>query len=275
MYSRKKLIYLHLGIRGGFKTNMLKDLFGLEGKVSLVTGAGRGIGKAAALGLAEAGSQVALVSRSRNELEEVARGIEKLGRKALVLPADLSRFETIPGLVDRAVEEFGRLDVLVNNAGTNRKRPTVEVPWEDFDAIIGLNLKAAFILSQAAIKQMLKQGGGKIINVTSMTAAIGIPTSAVYCSSKGGLQQLTKSLAVELAKSNIQVNAIAPGMIETELAKPILARPEFLNWVMPKIPMGRLGQPDDLKGAFIFLASSASNYITGHTLFVDGGWLAG
>ncbi|HWP46744.1 MAG TPA: glucose 1-dehydrogenase [Candidatus Limnocylindrales bacterium] len=254
---------------------MLEDLFGLEGKVSLVTGAGRGIGKAAAIGLAEAGSQVVLVSRSRNELEEVAREVRNLGRKALVLPADLLQFDKIPELVTRTVEEFGRLDILVNNAGTNLKRPTVEVPWEDFDKIIGLNLKAAFILSQAAIKHMLKQGSGKIINVTSMTAAIGIPTSAIYCSSKGGLQQLTKSLAVELAPKNIQVNAIAPGMIETELAKPILARPEFRNWVMPKIPMGRLGVPDDLKGAFIFLASPASNYVTGHTLFVDGGWLAG
>lgn len=253
---------------------MEPDRFDLRGKVALVTGASRGIGEAAAWALAEAGADLCLASRDRGGLERVATRVETLGRRALVAQIDLSRIGEIPAMVERAVEELGRLDILVNNAGMNIRRSALEVTEADWDRIATLNLKAAFFCAQACGRVMVGQRGGKIINIASLAARHGLPNLAVYAATKAGLVGLTRVLAVEWAVHGIQVNAIGPGYIRTELTEPLFAQPGWLERTLARIPAGRTGVPTDVAGLVLFLASPASDYITGQVIFADGGWTA-
>ncbi len=246
----------------------------LGGKVAMVTGASRGIGAAAARALAEAGCDLILASRDKAALEAVAGQIEALGRRAVVHPIDLKRLESIPALFEHAVQTFGRLDVLLNNAGTNVRRPAVEFTEVDWDAVVNLNLRAAFFCAQAAGRIMLPRRSGKVVNVASIASRVGLPTGAIYAAAKGGLAAFTRTLAVEWAPSNVQVNAIGPGYIRTTLTEPLFANPEWVERVTRRIPAARTGEVDDLIGTILFLASPASDYLTGQTLFVDGGWTA-
>ncbi len=256
----------------------LNSFFGLEGKVALVTGAGRGLGRAMALALARAGSDLALVSRTGEELKEVSKEVISLDPKRRVhsFPADLALSDEIPRLVENILAEFGRIDILVNNAGRNIRGPAEDVTLQDWDAVVDLNLKSAFIMAQTVGRAMIRQGYGKIINTASLTSFIGLPNMVAYCASRGGVAQMTKALAVEWAKYGVRVNAIAPGYFLTKLTQPLFEDPKRKEWILSKIPMGRSGDPEkDLSGVVVFLASSASDYITGQIIIADGGWMAG
>jgi 2-dehydro-3-deoxy-D-gluconate 5-dehydrogenase len=253
---------------------MILDQFNLKGNIALVTGASRGLGQGMALALAEAGADVALVARTQSSLEETAAKVEKAGSRALVVQADLSRSGETTRVVDEAVKQFGRLDILLNAAGTQVRKPISEMTEQDYDYLMSVNLKSLYFLSQAASKEMSRNNRGKIINIASLTSFIGISNISIYGTSKGGVASMTRQFAVELAKNNIQVNAISPGYFITELTAALFADPERAKWVLGKIPMGRTGTPEDLAGAVVFLASKASDYVTGQILSVDGGWLA-
>ncbi len=256
----------------------LETFFGLEGKVALVTGAGRGLGRAMALALGQAGSDLALVSRSENELREVSEKIKSLAakRRVLLFPKDLALSEEIPGLVENIQAQFGRIDILVNNAGRNIRGPAENFDIQDWDAVVDLNLKSVFVIAQAVGRVMIRQGYGKIINTASLTSFIGLPDMVAYCASRGGVAQMTKALAVEWARYGIRVNAIAPGYFRTQLTQPLFQDPKRKEWILSKIPMGRTGDAEkDLSGVVVFLASPASDYLTGQTIVTDGGWLAG
>ena len=255
----------------------LRSFYGLEGKTAVVTGGGRGLGRGMALALAQAGADLALVSRTESELKEAAEKARSLAprRKVLPISADLSRFEEIPKIVDKVIAEFGRIDILINNAGHNRRNPAAEFSLEDWDAVLNLNLKAAFAMAQAAGRVMIRQGRGKIINTASLTSFIGIPNMVAYCSSRGGVAQMTKALSVEWAKYRINVNAIAPGYFLTKQTEAFFQDTKKMEWALSRIPMGKLGDIEkDMGGAAVFLASSASDYVTGQILIVDGGWMA-
>ena len=249
--------------------------FRLDDKVSIVTGASRGIGLGMAEGLAGAGSDLVIVGRKIETLEPIAERIaNESGRQVLPIQADAGKLDDIDRIVEQTVDRFGTINILVNNAGINARRPSEEYTEQDWDAVTDVNLKGAFFLSKACGNVMIKQQAGKIINTLSLTSAIGIPTVVAYTASKGGLMQITKLLAVEWAVHNIQVNGIAPGFIRTDLTAPM--RSDSRNeWVLNRTPADRWGEPEDLAGATIFLASDASNFITGHVLFVDGGFMAG
>lgn len=249
--------------------------FNLEGRVAFVTGGGRGLGRAGALAFARAGAHVALVSRTRSQLEETAAAVEALGRKTLVATADTRIAAEVDAAVHAAVAAFGRIDILFNNAGTNIRRQVVDMPDEDWHTIMDTNLKGAFLVARAVARQMVGQGFGTIINMSSMSATSAEPTKAVYAASKGAIALLTKGLALELAPSGIRVNAIAPGYMLTSLVRGGLdADPERKSRVLARIPLGRLGEPDEIGGALVFLASDAARYITGATIAIDGGWTA-
>jgi len=248
-------------------------MFTLQGKKALVTGASRGIGKAVAIGLAEAGADVALVSRS-DVLFQTAQEIEKLGRKALVIQEDLTRPEAAEKVINATVKSFGRLDILVNNAGTTRRAPVEDYRDEDWEVVIELNLNAVFRLCRAAGKVMLARGYGKIVNVASLMSFQGGITIPAYTASKHGVAGLTKSLANEWAGRNITVNAIAPGYVCTEVTAPLQKDKVRNRQILERIPQGRWAEPEDMVGAVIFLASDASRYVQGHVLVVDGGWMS-
>jgi 2-deoxy-D-gluconate 3-dehydrogenase len=253
-----------------------KDLFSLDGKVSIVTGGGRGLGYGIALALAGAGSDLVIVSRSHNELERASREImEETKRKVVPLPLDLTRGGGVEGLVKAVLREFGRIDVLVNNAGTTVRKPFIEITEKEFDDVVRLNLRAVFFLTQAGVREMLRQKKGKIINIASLGSQIGLRNISAYTATKGGIASLTRTLALELAPQNIHVNALAPGYYRTQLTEALFRDEEGSRWVLSRIPLGRPGVPNDLAGAAVFLASSASDYVTGQILFVDGGWIAG
>jgi NAD(P)-dependent dehydrogenase (short-subunit alcohol dehydrogenase family) len=253
--------------------------FRLEGKVALVTGASRGLGRAMALGLAGAGADVALLGRERATLEPVAREIEsELGRRAECVPLDVGDVEAIPAAVEGIAQRLGRIDILVNNAGMNIRNATLDFTPEQWDTVLDTNLKGAFFITQQVGRLMIRQGGGKILNISSMTAFLGVPTVPAYAASKAALQQLTRLLAVEWAEHNIQVNAIAPGWISTDLTAPLQTNPDLqprYRWVLSRTPAGRFGEPHELVGAAVFLCSPAADFITGQVLAVDGGILAG
>jgi NAD(P)-dependent dehydrogenase (short-subunit alcohol dehydrogenase family) len=245
--------------------------FRLDGKCALVTGAGRGIGLAAASALAGAGAAVTLVARSRAEIEDAAAAIRARGDSAEALALDV----TDVAAVRAALAAAAPYDVLVNNAGTNRPAPLVEVALEDFDAIFALNVRAAFFVAQAAARRLIEAGRpASIINVSSQMGHVGAARRTVYCASKHAMEGFTKAMAIELAPFRIRVNSIAPTFIETPLARSFLRNEAFRAEVLSKIKLGRLGQVEDVTGAIVFLASDASALMTGSSLLVDGGWTA-
>jgi len=254
---------------------MTKPDFSLNGKVALITGGSRGIGKATALGFARAGADVAIASRKLPDLEQVADEIRGLGRKALPVAAHVARLEEIKNLVQTVRKEFGRIDILVNNAGTSPAlSPMLDLEERLWDSIMNLNLKGVIFLSQAVARVMKEHSGGTIINVASIAGFRHEPNIGVYSISKSAIVMATKIMAEEWAKYNIRVNAIAPGHIHTRLGDSIFeAVPEYKKEFLDRIPMRRIGDPDEIVGAMIYLASDASSYVTGTTIVVDGGTL--
>jgi NAD(P)-dependent dehydrogenase (short-subunit alcohol dehydrogenase family) len=251
----------------------LLDKFSLKGKVALVTGGGRGLGKGIALGLAGAGADVVIAARSAGELAETVKELKDLGTDSASYQVDMLNVTEIRNMVDWVAEKYGALDILVNGAGINVRKPTVEMTEADWDRVLGVNLKSVFFASQAAGKVMLQQGKGRIINIASLSAIIGIPTIIPYCSSKGGLVQMTKGMAVEWAPK-INVNAIGPGYFRTAMTEELFQREGWEQNALRRIPQGKTGSPSDLAGAAVYLASEASDYVTGQVIYVDGGWLA-
>jgi 2-deoxy-D-gluconate 3-dehydrogenase len=252
---------------------MTLNIFDLTGKVAVVTGAGRGIGKALALGLAEAGADVGLISRTRPELEVIAEQIRGTERRAEAIEADLNDIDGLQGIVDELEKRLGGVDILVNNAGTNIPMDAVDMTPEVYDQIMNLNMKACFFLSQAVGKLMIRQGrGGRIINISSQAATAALAKRVAYSASKAGLNLFTKGLALEWAPHNILVNAVAPTFTVTEMTKKFMEDPQYLEFATARNLLGRMGQPEDFVGAVIYLASPASSLVTGHVLMVDAGW---
>jgi 2-deoxy-D-gluconate 3-dehydrogenase len=253
---------------------MTSGMFRLDGKVALVTGASRGLGAAMALALAEAGADVVLHASARPAEMTASEVAARTGRRTSLLTADLSAPAAAADLVARAVGAFGRLDILVNNAGMIRRGAAAEHTDEDWDAVLALNLSSVFRLSRAAGRHMIERGaGGKIVNIASLLSFQGGITVPGYAAAKGGVAQLTKALANEWACRGINVNAIAPGYMETDNTAPLRADAARFRQISERIPAGRWGRPDDLAGAVVFLASPASDYVHGHVLVVDGGWM--
>jgi 2-dehydro-3-deoxy-D-gluconate 5-dehydrogenase len=253
---------------------MVLDTFSLKGRVALVTGAAQGLGQGYAVALAEAGADVAGLDRSA--VTETGQLITALGRRFMPIQCDLreASVDDLNQIVGRVVAELDRLDILVNNAGIIRRAPALEFSEKDWDDVLQINLKATFFLSQAAGKVMVKQGSGKIINVASMLSFQGGIIVPSYTAAKSAVAGVTRALANEWAKHNINVNAIAPGYMATDNTAPLRADPTRSQAILDRIPAGRWGTPDDLKGIVVFLASAASDYMTGSIVPVDGGWLA-
>lgn len=250
----------------------MSELFDLTGRVAIVTGANTGIGQGLAIALGEAGADVALVGRT--PAEETAERVRAGGRRAAIIGADLSSIAPVQEIVDRTLAELGGLDILVNNAGIIRRADALDFSEEDWDAVIDTNLKSVFFLCQAAARHMVAKGRGKIVNIASMLSFQGGIRVPSYTASKSGVAGLTKLLANEWAGKGINVNAIAPGYIATNNTAALQADQVRNRQIIERIPAGRWGQPSDLAGAVVFLASDASDYIQGHILAVDGGWLA-
>jgi 2-dehydro-3-deoxy-D-gluconate 5-dehydrogenase len=251
---------------------MTVDLFSLDGKVAAITGATRGIGRSMAIALAEAGSDIALLQRSK-EFLGVKEEIERLGRKCFIVNCDLENASEVSEAISSVVAYFGKLDILVNNAGIQRRSPAVDFAEEDWDAVMNVNLKTVWLLCQQAGRQMLKQGSGKIINMASLLSYQGGITVPAYAAAKGGVAQLTKALSNEWAAKGVNVNGIVPGYIATDMNEALINDETRSRQIIERIPAGRWGEADDFKGAVVFLASDASAYIHGHLLAVDGGWL--
>lgn len=253
-----------------YKTPSLETL---DGRIALVTGASHGIGEAFARGFAAAGARVALAARTVKDLERVAADIESGKRRALVLPTDVCDLDAVSAMVRRTVDHFGRLDILANVAGVNRRKPIFDVTPEDWDYVVGINLRGLYFASQAAARVMAQQGYGKIIHIASMTSYRGFQNLSIYGITKMAVVSLTRTQAVEWAQHGIRVNAIAPGWIDTPLTATM--PPDWRRWVEAHVPQGHFGTPDDLVPLAVYLASPASNYVTGQTFAVDGGFLAG
>jgi NAD(P)-dependent dehydrogenase (short-subunit alcohol dehydrogenase family) len=245
--------------------------FRLDGKRALVTGAGRGIGLAAAGALADAGAHVTLAARTREEIEAAAEAIRARGQQAEALVLDVTDLASMQSAI-AAAQPF---DILVNNAGTNRPKPLLEVSIEDFDAIMGLNVRAAYFVAQAVAKRLIEAGAkGSIVNISSQMGHVGAARRTVYCASKHAMEGFTKAMAIELAPYGIRVNSLGPTFLETPLTRPFFENAAFKAEVLSRIKLGRLGQLDEITGAVVFLASDASSLMTGAALVVDGGWTA-
>lgn len=250
----------------------MKEIFDLTDQVAIVTGAARGIGKAIALGLASFGANVVVSDILIMEAEQTAAEIEKLGRKALVVKADVTKKREIDRMIRKTIQEFGKIDILVNNAGILKIAEPEDISEADWDKVMAINLKGYFLCAQAAGREMIKRKKGKIINIASIAGKIAFSKASAYNSSKGGVILLTESLADDWAKHNIRVNAIAPGVIETAMTKDMLATKEFVEMIKARVPLSRAGKPEEIVGAAIFLASKASSYVTGEVIDIDGGW---
>lgn len=254
---------------------MILDDFRLNGETAIVTGAGRGLGRAMAEALAEVGANVVLAARTVEAIESAAKGIRATGGKALAVPTDVTVEADLDRLVSAALGEFGRIDVLVNCHGTTFRAPAHEYPIEEWDRVTDVNLRSVFQLTTRVAREMIRAGrGGRIVNIASLLSEIGVPLVPAYAASKGAIRSLTKAWAVEWAQYGIRVNAIGPGYMRTEMTEPLYHDPERHAIVMNRVAIKRWGRPEDLKGAVVFLASRASDYVTGQVLYVDGGWLA-
>ena len=252
---------------------MIREDFNLSGKVAIVTGCSTGLGQGMCYGLAEAGADI--VGIDYVDSPETKATIEDMGRRFLEIKADLSDLEPVEGIIQRTVETFGKLDILINNAGIIRRADAIEFTEKDWDDVMNINIKTLFFLSQAAAQQFIKQESkGKIINIASMLSYQGGIRVPSYTASKSGVMGVTRLMANEWAKYNINTNAIAPGWMATNNTAPLRADPVRSKEILDRIPAGRWGTPGDLKGVAVFLASDASDYINGYTLAVDGGWLA-
>ena len=251
---------------------MALEMFDLTGKVAMVTGSTRGLGEAAATALAKAGADVAVCGRDKENLARVSKAFRDMGRRSEGFELDVLSKKKVHDGVSRILDYFGRIDILVNNAGVNYRVPVLEYPEEAWDLVLNTNLKGYFLVTQAVAPQMLERGYGKVINMGSILGTVGLPQQLAYASSKGGVDQLTKVMALEWAKLGVRVNAIGPTYFETELVKQLRNDPERFNFINDRTPMGRWGYPSELEGIVIFLASSASDFITGQTIYIDGGW---
>ena len=248
--------------------------FSLAGKVAVITGATRGIGRGIAEAYARAGADVAVVSRNAEDCRRTADELAALGRRLLPVPADVSKLAEIERLFARVTEEFGRIDILVNNAGTAITKRAEDITEADWDRVLDLDLKSVFFCCQAAGRQMIRQQSGKIINIASIMGLVADKQILPYCAAKGGVIQITRALALEWARHNIQVNALCPGYVATSINAAALSDPRVLERTVKKTAAGRLGQVADMAGAAVFLASPAADYMTGQTLIIDGGWTA-
>ncbi len=250
----------------------MADLFDLTGKVAIVTGGGGGIGHALALGLADAGADVAVASRKLEHLEPVVKEIQAKGRKALAVSVDVVQEPSVASMVKRVLEEFPRIDILVNAHGIAIRKPADVFPIDEWQLVMDINTRGTWLCCQAVGREMIKQRSGKIINLSSVRGRYGLPTDyAAYCPSKGAVDTLTRTLACEWAKYNVLVNAVAPTIVETELTRPALADPEYAARMKARIPLGRWAMPEDIVGPTLFFASKASDFVTGQVLYVDGG----
>ena len=252
---------------------MILDKFKIDGKVALVTGASSGLGQAIAIALAEAGADVAVHARSEEKAAETCRRIDATGRRSAVVLGDLGDKTTPQKLVDGTIENFDRIDIVINNAGMIARAPAVEFLDDDWSKVIEVNLNSVFRVSQAAGRKMIEQGSGKIVNIASLLSFQGGITVPAYTAAKSGVAGLTKALANEWARLNVNVNAIAPGYFETANTTALRADETRNRQILERIPAGRWGKPDDLAGAAVFLSSTASDYMNGHILVVDGGWM--
>ena len=250
--------------------------FGLLDKIAVVTGASQGIGRAVALGLAQAGAHLVLAKypeKRQDEIKAVQAEIEALGRKAIIVQTDVAEVDQVRALMEKTKETFGRIDILVNNAGWTGTTPALDVTEEEYDRTMAASLKSVFFASQAAARIMIPQGGGKIINIGSNFGEIAFKSRSVYAAAKAGVHHLSRALSLEWAKDGVLVNVVAPCITETESRKNILERPGYKEWATKEmIPRGRWNQPDDLVGAVLFLSSPLSDMVVGHVLMVDGGW---
>ncbi len=254
---------------------MNPTLFDLTGKVAIVTGASRGLGQYFGRALARAGADLVITSRKKEALIDFQREIENLGRRAVPVACDV----TVPGdaqrMVETCMEAYGKVDILVNNAGLNIRKPSLEFSWEDWDTVLDTNLKGSFFCAQAAAREMVKRNYGRIINIGSCTSVFGMEGIVPYAASRGGVLQMTKGMAAEWGRYGITVNVLAPGWFKTAQNAVLYENEEWLDYITDRIPLHRPGQPHDLDGSVVFLASDASEYVTGQILLVDGGFTTG
>lgn len=250
---------------------MSENLFDLSGRVALVTGTSRGLGQYFARALARAGADLALTSRSRDTLKPFATEIEALGRRTFRTDLDVRDEASIRAAVAEVETHYGKIDILVNNAGCNIRKPALDVTWEDWNTVVDTNLRGSFFVAQAVARGMLARGYGRIINIGSVTSVAGYAGLAPYGASRGGIRQLTMSLASDWSGRGVTVNCLAPGWFKTQQNRVLYENPGWVEYLTERIPVGRPGNPDDLDGAIVFLAAEASRYVTGQLLLVDGG----
>ena len=247
------------------------NLFDLSGKVAIVTGASRGLGQYFGRALARAGADLVITARKLDSLDPFRKDIEGMGRRAVPLELDVRNYESIQKMAEAAEAAYGKIDILINNAGCNVRKPALEVGWDDWNLVLDTNLRGTFFVAQAVAKRMVPRRYGRIVNIGSVTAVFGYAGLAPYCASRGGVKQLTMSLADDWGPHGITVNCLAPGWFKTKQTEVLYQNQQWVDYLTDRIPLKRPGRPDDLDGAVVFLASDASQYITGQTLLVDGG----
>jgi len=251
--------------------NKLNSLFSLEGKVALVTGGYRGLGSSISRGLAECGARIALNGRTKSAVEAAAADFKEAGLEAIPAVFDISDEKAVQAGVKEIENQLGPVDILINNAGIHRRHKLEDMPVEDFKTVVDTNLTAAFIVAKAVVPGMIRRKSGKIVNICFLMSQLARPTTGNYAAAKGGLSMLTRAMAGEWAQHNIQINGIGPGYFETELTRVLKEDPEFNSWICGRTPAGRWGKPEELQGLAVFLASPASSFINGETIYIDGG----